>query len=184
MRQGQPSRTALSTAFHRAAHQILDGGSIFSDPLAARILGSDAEAVVRSTPEDPCFGSGRRPRRRSRRPPKRKPRRCNSSTCVCWSRARCTVERGRIRKSRRRSRAASRRTGCAIRSRCASPEEASSRSSPATAASRRTKRCWTARCGEEPPSFATPRAQAELGAKALRCDRSIDEARRAVSATR
>ncbi len=53
MQQGQPSWTALSAAFHRAAHQILDGGSIFSDPLAARILGSDAEPAVRSTPDDP-----------------------------------------------------------------------------------------------------------------------------------
>ena len=53
MQTGQPSRTALGAAFHRAAHQILDGGSIFSDPLAARILGSDAEAAVRSAPDDP-----------------------------------------------------------------------------------------------------------------------------------
>jgi methyltransferase (TIGR00027 family) len=43
----------LGAAFHRAAHQILDGGSIFSDPLAARILGSDAEAAIRSSPDDP-----------------------------------------------------------------------------------------------------------------------------------
>jgi methyltransferase (TIGR00027 family) len=43
----------LGAAFHRAAHQILDGGSIFSDPLAARILGSDAEAAVRNAPDDP-----------------------------------------------------------------------------------------------------------------------------------
>jgi len=50
---GQPSRTALGAAFHRAAHQILDGGSIFSDPLAARILGSDAESAIRSAPDDP-----------------------------------------------------------------------------------------------------------------------------------
>ena len=53
MQAGQPSRTALGAAFHRAAHQILDGGSIFSDPLAARILGSDAEAAIRSSPDDP-----------------------------------------------------------------------------------------------------------------------------------
>ncbi|MBM2619106.1 class I SAM-dependent methyltransferase [Actinoplanes sp. LDG1-06] len=39
MRRGQPSRTAMSAARYRAAHQILEGGEIFRDPLAVRILG-------------------------------------------------------------------------------------------------------------------------------------------------
>ena len=34
MRQGQPSRTALGAASHRAAHQVLERGFIFADPLA------------------------------------------------------------------------------------------------------------------------------------------------------
>ncbi len=39
MRADQPSRTALGAAALRAAHQVLDGGCILSDPLAQRILG-------------------------------------------------------------------------------------------------------------------------------------------------
>jgi methyltransferase (TIGR00027 family) len=46
MEQGQPSRTAWGAAVHRAAHQVLERGSIFSDPLALRILGADAEAAI------------------------------------------------------------------------------------------------------------------------------------------
>ena len=40
MLRGQPSLTALGAARLRAAHQLLDGGSILADPLALRILGS------------------------------------------------------------------------------------------------------------------------------------------------
>jgi methyltransferase (TIGR00027 family) len=47
MQPGQPSRTALGAAGLRAAHQVLDGGAVFKDPLALRILGADAEALVR-----------------------------------------------------------------------------------------------------------------------------------------
>lgn len=50
MQSGQPSRTALGAAFHRATHQVLDGGAIFHDPLALRILGVD-EAAVRQFAE-------------------------------------------------------------------------------------------------------------------------------------
>jgi methyltransferase (TIGR00027 family) len=50
---GQPSRTALGAAAHRAAHQVLEGGSIFSDPLAVRILGDYAETAVAETRNDP-----------------------------------------------------------------------------------------------------------------------------------
>ena len=38
MRAGQPSRTALGAAAYRAIHQTLEGGVIFRDPFAARIL--------------------------------------------------------------------------------------------------------------------------------------------------
>lgn len=47
MEARQPSRTAFAAAAHRAAHQILEGGGIFSDPLAVRILGQDADAIAR-----------------------------------------------------------------------------------------------------------------------------------------
>jgi len=53
MQQGQPSRTALGAASHRAAHQVLERGSVFTDPLAMRILGSDADAAVRDAETDP-----------------------------------------------------------------------------------------------------------------------------------
>ncbi|MEV8509925.1 class I SAM-dependent methyltransferase [Actinoplanes sp. NPDC051475] len=39
METGQPSRTAYSAARYRAAHQVIDGGAIFADPLAVRIVG-------------------------------------------------------------------------------------------------------------------------------------------------
>jgi methyltransferase (TIGR00027 family) len=53
MQEGQPSQTALGAAFHRAAHQVLEGGNIFSDPLAIRILGADdLEAAVRRAQND------------------------------------------------------------------------------------------------------------------------------------
>jgi methyltransferase (TIGR00027 family) len=47
MQPGQPSRTALGAAGLRAAHQVLDGASIFPDPLALRILGADADDLLR-----------------------------------------------------------------------------------------------------------------------------------------
>ncbi len=53
MQTGQPSRTALSAAAHRAAHQVAEGGRIFSDPLALRILGSRADAIVAQMTADP-----------------------------------------------------------------------------------------------------------------------------------
>ena len=46
MELGQPSRTALGAAGHRAAHQVLEGGSIFVDPLAVRILGVEGEEFI------------------------------------------------------------------------------------------------------------------------------------------
>src|SRR5436305_911210 len=55
MQPGQPSRTALGAAGLRAAHQLLDGAAIFKDPLALRILGADADGLVRDaeTETDP-----------------------------------------------------------------------------------------------------------------------------------
>jgi methyltransferase (TIGR00027 family) len=53
MESGQPSRTALAAATHRAVHQVLDRAYIFSDPLAVRILGADAQALVRDADNDP-----------------------------------------------------------------------------------------------------------------------------------
>jgi methyltransferase (TIGR00027 family) len=53
MQYGQPSRTALAAAFHRAAHQVLEQGGIFSDPLALRILGEDAPSIARQAKERP-----------------------------------------------------------------------------------------------------------------------------------
>ena len=53
MQPGQPSRTARGAAAHRAVHQVLERGSIFSDPLAVRILGAGAEAAVRDAENDP-----------------------------------------------------------------------------------------------------------------------------------
>ena len=48
MEPGQPSRTALAAAGHRAAHQLLEGGQVFADPLATVILGVPATELLRS----------------------------------------------------------------------------------------------------------------------------------------
>ena len=55
MEKGQPSRTAFSAARYRAAHQLLEQGRIFTDPLAVPILGL--------TDEDLLAGAERRPMR-------------------------------------------------------------------------------------------------------------------------
>jgi methyltransferase (TIGR00027 family) len=47
VQSGTPSRTAHAAAAHRAAHQLLEQGRIFSDPLAVRILGEDPDTVAR-----------------------------------------------------------------------------------------------------------------------------------------
>ena len=59
MQIGEPSRTARAAAFHRAAHQVLEHGRIFADPLALRILGEDADNIARVAERHP---SGRRMR--------------------------------------------------------------------------------------------------------------------------
>ena len=46
MLEREPSRTALAAAAYRAAHQVLEDGRVFSDPLAVRVLGADPEAFM------------------------------------------------------------------------------------------------------------------------------------------
>jgi methyltransferase (TIGR00027 family) len=46
MQPGEPSRTALGAARHRAAHQLLEQGFIFTDPLAVRILGENPQSII------------------------------------------------------------------------------------------------------------------------------------------
>ncbi|MBA6441775.1 class I SAM-dependent methyltransferase [Streptomyces sp. GMR22] len=46
MQTGRPSVTARGAAAFRAAHQELEGGRVFSDPLALRILAADADDPV------------------------------------------------------------------------------------------------------------------------------------------
>lgn len=53
MQVGQPSQTALAAAAHRAAHQVLEGGRIFADPLALRILGVGSDSIIRQSEADP-----------------------------------------------------------------------------------------------------------------------------------
>jgi methyltransferase (TIGR00027 family) len=51
MQSGKPSRTAWGAAAHRAAHQVLEQGRIFADPLALRILGKEADIADRRAGE-------------------------------------------------------------------------------------------------------------------------------------
>ena len=46
MRDGQPSQTARGAAAYRAVHQTLDGGAIFEDRFALRILDDEAAAAL------------------------------------------------------------------------------------------------------------------------------------------
>jgi methyltransferase (TIGR00027 family) len=46
MRAGQPSTTALGAAAHRAIHQDLEGGRVFADPLAGKILDDETRAAL------------------------------------------------------------------------------------------------------------------------------------------
>jgi len=50
---GQPSHTARGAAAYRAIHQAVDGGVIFSDPFAARILDEETRARLDKTAADP-----------------------------------------------------------------------------------------------------------------------------------
>jgi methyltransferase (TIGR00027 family) len=53
MQKGQPSRTAIGAAGHRAAHQVLEHGIVFADPLALAILGGDAAEAITLAREAP-----------------------------------------------------------------------------------------------------------------------------------
>jgi methyltransferase (TIGR00027 family) len=53
MQHGQASVTALGAAGHRAAHQVLERGLVFADPLALPILGPDAEGAIALARERP-----------------------------------------------------------------------------------------------------------------------------------
>ncbi len=46
MKPNEPSRTALMIARQRAAHQVLDHGSILYDPVAMKILSEDEKDVL------------------------------------------------------------------------------------------------------------------------------------------
>lgn len=50
VRQGEPSRSALSVASLRAVHQLLDEPVIFQDPIALPLLGAATEAALRDDP--------------------------------------------------------------------------------------------------------------------------------------
>jgi methyltransferase (TIGR00027 family) len=51
MQDASPSRTALSAAMYRAAHQTLDGGRVFHDDFALPIIGADARARLQEWAE-------------------------------------------------------------------------------------------------------------------------------------
>ena len=52
MNNQEASRTALATAYLRAAHQLLDAEPrILDDPVAVRLLGEDASQTVREFAE-------------------------------------------------------------------------------------------------------------------------------------
>jgi methyltransferase (TIGR00027 family) len=55
MQTGQPSQTARGAAAYRALHQTLDGGSIFSDPLALKILDAEAHARLEEIAAKPAL---------------------------------------------------------------------------------------------------------------------------------
>lgn len=50
---GEPSRTAWSVAMHRAAHQIVDGASVFADPVAVPITGWPSRRVADEATQHP-----------------------------------------------------------------------------------------------------------------------------------
>ncbi|THD49355.1 MAG: SAM-dependent methyltransferase [Bradyrhizobium sp.] len=53
MQEGQFSRTALGAAGHRAAHQVLEDGRFFADPLALSILGDEAQEAIDKARNEP-----------------------------------------------------------------------------------------------------------------------------------
>src|SRR5215468_9925311 len=59
MKPHEPSRTALLIARQRAAHQVLDHGSILNDPFAMKILGEDEKDVLQFANGHPLASIGR-----------------------------------------------------------------------------------------------------------------------------
>ena len=59
MRPDESSRTALMIARQRAAHQVLDHGSILHDPFAIRILGEDKADILQFATRHPSASIGR-----------------------------------------------------------------------------------------------------------------------------
>ena len=59
MKPNEPSRTALMIARQRAAHQLLDHGSILNDPFAVKILREDEQAALQTANEHPLASIGR-----------------------------------------------------------------------------------------------------------------------------
>ena len=59
MKSNEPSRTALMIARQRAAHQVLDHGSILYDPFATKILREDEKEFVQFANQHPLASIGR-----------------------------------------------------------------------------------------------------------------------------
>ena len=59
MKPDEPSRTALMIARQRAAHQVLDHGSILHDPFALKILHEDEKDVLQFANKHPLASIGR-----------------------------------------------------------------------------------------------------------------------------
>jgi methyltransferase (TIGR00027 family) len=59
MKPAEPSRTALMIARQRAAHQLLDHGSILDDPFAMKILREDEKDVLQFATGHPLASIGR-----------------------------------------------------------------------------------------------------------------------------
>jgi methyltransferase (TIGR00027 family) len=59
MKPHEPSRTAMMIARQRAAHQLLDHGSILNDPFAIKILCEDEKDVLQFANQHPMASIGR-----------------------------------------------------------------------------------------------------------------------------
>jgi methyltransferase (TIGR00027 family) len=59
MKPNESSRTSLMVARQRAAHQVLDHGSILNDPFALKILGEDEKDVLQFANQHPLGSIGR-----------------------------------------------------------------------------------------------------------------------------
>jgi len=59
MKPNEPSRIALMIARQRAAHQVLDHGSILYDPFAMKILREDEKDVLQFANAHPLASIGR-----------------------------------------------------------------------------------------------------------------------------